>query len=143
MFYGWQYTKNICVFNDTLNRKVNPNWLYTTLLNIWCEYSCTPRLRNLWTPDNPTLGQCSITSFLVQDIFGGKVLGIFLPEGNYHCFNQVQNVIFDLTSEQFADEVLNYEDCEEQSRELHFARREKLERYSYLASELQKFCANI
>ena len=139
MFYGWKYTKNICAFIDALNREINPNWLYNSLLSIWCEYSCTPRLRHLWTPDNPTMGQCSITAFLAQDIFGGNVLGILRPDGNYHCFNQVQNVVFDLTSEQFGDEVLSYEDCEEQKREIHFARKDKFERYSYLASEWNKF----
>ena len=139
MFYGRNKSENIYAFCERLHRKINPNWLYLSLLNIWCEYSCTPRLRHLWTPDNPTLGQCSITAFLAQDIFGGKVLGLLRPDGNYHCFNQVQNVIFDLTSEQFGEEVLNYEDCEEQSREAHFSRSDKLQRYNYLASELRKF----
>ena len=141
LFYGCKNTENICVLSKDLNRTINPKWLYLSLLNIWCEYSCTPRLRHAWTPDNPTLGQCSITAFLAQDIFGGKVLGLLRPDGNYHCFNQVQNVIFDLTSEQFGAEVLHYEDSEEQSRETHFARRDKLQRYNYLASELRKFIA--
>lgn len=139
MFYGYKNTKNICVFNHALNREINPIWLYNTLLNIWCEYSCTPRLRHIWTPDNPTLGQCSITAFLAQDIFGGKVLGVSRPDGTYHCFNQVQNIIFDLTSEQFGDEILNYDECEEQNREIHFARKDKLQRYNYLRSQLQEF----
>jgi hypothetical protein len=41
-------------------------------------------MRKDWTKDNMTLGQCSVTAFLVQDIFGGEVLGILLPDGNYH-----------------------------------------------------------
>ncbi len=43
----------------------------------------------MWTPDNKTLGQCSITAFLAQDIFGGKVYGIPLPEGGVHCYNMI------------------------------------------------------
>lgn len=31
-----------------------------------------------------TLGQCSITAFLAQDIFGGEVYGILRPGGNYY-----------------------------------------------------------
>ena len=45
--------------------------LYDLLSDIWCEYSCAPRLRPEWSEENRTLGQCSITAFLVQDIFGG------------------------------------------------------------------------
>ena len=85
-----------------------------------------------------TLGQCSITAFLVQDIFGGKVYGILRPGGNYHCYNVVGEAVFDLTSEQFGDEVLDYTDNPEQLREVHFAKAEKLERYEYLKAELAK-----
>ena len=38
---------------------------------IWRIETCTPRLRGDWTDENKTLGQCSVTAFLVQDIFGG------------------------------------------------------------------------
>ena len=95
-------------------------------------------LRGDWTRENRTLGQCSITAFLVQDIFGGKVYGILRPGGNYHCYNIVDGCVFDLTSEQFGDEVLNYEDNPEQFREVHFAKEEKRQRYEYLKGELKK-----
>ena len=85
-----------------------------------------------------TLGQCSITAFLVQDFFGGEVYGVLRPGGNYHCYNVIGDVVFDLTSEQFGDEVLNYENNPEQRREDHFARAEKYERYLYLKAEFEK-----
>ena len=91
-----------------------------------------------WTKDNRTLGQCSVTSFLVQDIFGGKVYGVLRPAGNYHCYNVVGDCLFDLTSEQFGDEVLSYENNPEQFREVHFAREEKKERYELLKEKLLK-----
>ena len=43
-----------------------------------------------------------------------------------------------LTSEQFGDEKLCYENNPEQSREVHFAKEEKRLRYEYLKSELLK-----
>ena len=89
-------------------------------------------MRKDWTPENRTLGQCSITAFLLQDIYGGKVRGILRPGGNYHCFNDVGGCVFDLTSEQFGDEVLDYENCPEQDRAVHFAKEEKRLRYEYL-----------
>lgn len=113
-----------------------PRDLYDALLNVWCEYTCAPRLREEWSVENITLGQCSITAFLVQDIFGGRVYGVLRPGGNYHCYNEVDGHVFDLTSEQFGDEVLSYEDNPEQFREVHFQKTEKKERYEYLCKEL-------
>ena len=95
-------------------------------------------MRQNWSPENKTLGQCSITAFLAQDIFGGKVYGVPRSDGNYHCYNVVGEVKFDLTSEQFGDEVLVYEGNPEQFREVHFAKEEKKLRYEYLKEQLGK-----
>ena len=67
--------------------------LYNELLKIWCADTCAPRMREQWSPENPTLGQCSITAFLVQDLFGGEVYGTLRSGGNYHCYNVVKQVI--------------------------------------------------
>lgn len=129
-FHGWE-TADI---KDT--NGLTPRDYYDILSNIWCADTCAPRMRDEWSVNNPTLGQCSITAFLMQDLFGGKVYGILRPGGNYHCFNVVDGCVFDLTSEQFGDEVLNYSDCPEQSRETHFAKEEKRLRYEYLRAQL-------
>ena len=44
--------------------------------------------------------------------------------------------MFDLTSEQFGDEKLDYNDVTEQFREVHFGKAEKKERYEYLKKAL-------
>lgn len=112
--------------------------LYDLMSDIWCEYSCAPRMRKDWSKDNKTLGQCSITSFLIQDIYGGEVFGVLLPDGAYHCYNKVGDMIFDLTSEQFGDIKLIYDLTNPQSREEHFKSEEKYQRYLYLKKELLK-----
>ena len=88
------------------------------------------------TPRDPTWGQCSVTSFLVQDIFGGKVYGVPLPEGGVHCYNDVNGCVFDLTSGQFGDTKLCYEGNAEQSREKHFSDPDKYARYCLLKEKL-------
>lgn len=105
---------------------------------VWQTADCAPRMRQNWTKDNMTYGQCSITAFLAQDIFGGKIYEILREGGNYHCYNVIGDCVFDLTSEQFGDEKLCYENNPEQSREVHFAKEEKRLRYEYLKSELIK-----
>lgn len=136
-FYGWEQAI-VPAITEEYEGIRTPQDLYDALSSIWCEYTCAPRMRGDWSRENRTLGQCSITAFLVQDIFGGKVYGILRPGGNYHCYNTVDGCVFDLTSEQFGDEVLSYEDNPEQFREVHFAKEEKRQRYEYLKGELKK-----
>jgi hypothetical protein len=134
-FYGWQKA-TAPAKTDEYKGIRTPQDLYDALTHVWCEYTCAPRLRGEWSTENRTLGQCSITAFLVQDIFGGDVYGILRPGGNYHCYNVVGDAVFDLTSEQFGDEKLNYEGNPLQSREVHFAKEEKKQRYEYLKKSL-------
>lgn len=103
--------------------------------------TCAPRLRGKWSEENKTCGQCSITAFLVQDLFGGQVYGVPLPDGNFHCYNVVDGHTFDLTSEQFR-ENLDYRDNPEQFRQVHFAKEEKRQRYELLKRKLLALCQN-
>ncbi len=130
-FYGWKTA-------DIKDEKgLTPRDYYDLLERVWTEETCTPRLRGGWSPENRTLGQCSITAFLMQDIFGGKVYGIPRSDGNFHCFNDVDGCVFDLTSEQFGDEILDYSGCPEQFRDVHFQREEKRQRYELLKERLR------
>ncbi|MBQ6280921.1 MAG: gamma-glutamyl-gamma-aminobutyrate hydrolase family protein [Oscillospiraceae bacterium] len=114
-----------------------PRDLYRVLLRCWSSETCASRMRKRWSPENPTLGQCSITSFLVQDLFGGIVRGVPLENGYFHCYNVVDGCILDLTSEQFRGEALDYRPTNPiQTREQHFAMPEKQERYEFLRAAL-------
>ena len=129
-FYGWETA-------DIRDEKgLTPRDYYDRLLQIWCAETCAPRMRKDWSPENPTLGQCSVTAFLMQDIYGGKVYGIPLEDGGFHCFNAAGGCVFDLTSEQFGDEKLDYSARPEQFREVHFAKEEKRLRYELLRQKL-------
>ena len=129
-FYGWRTA-------DVVDKRgLTPRDYYDLLSGLWCADTCAPRMRKDWTPENKTLGQCSITAFLLQDIYGGKVFGIPLEDGSVHCFNAVGDCVFDLTSEQVGETVLNYENCPEQERGVHFATEEKKQRYERLKAAL-------
>ena len=141
-FYGWETADSVPV-TDEFKGITDPHKLSDALSHVWCRYTCAPRLRDKWSKENITLGQCSITAFLCQDIFGGKVYGVLRPAGNYHCYNVIGGRVFDLTSEQFGDELLSYEDNPEQFREVHFAKDEKRERYEFLKKELKNYCEKL
>jgi hypothetical protein len=67
---------------------------------------------NDWTPDNPSCGQCDITTLVVHDLLGGDVLGadVFLDgvRVEAHMWNRLPSGLeVDLTREQFkAGEVI-------------------------------------
>ncbi len=138
-FYGWE-TADVPAVAGEYEGIRTPLDLYDRLSSIWCAETCAPRMWDRWQSGNKTMGQCSITAFLAQDIFGGQVYGICRPAGNYHCYNMVNGRVFDLTSEQFGNEKLCYTGNPEQFREVHFAKEEKRQRYELLKRRLKEVC---
>lgn len=135
-FYGSD-TRSVHPINSRYKKIKDQRHLYDLLSEIWCKYTCTPRLRKEWSPENKTCGACTITCLLVQDIFGGEIYGVYV-DGNVHCFSKVGDVIFDLTSEQFGNKKLSYTLEYPQSREFHLSNIDKKERYLYLVSKLEE-----
>ncbi len=140
-FYGWQTAGNVKAKNSVYAGIETPLDLYDALSLIWCVDTCAPRMRADWTEENKTLGQCSVTAFLAQDIFGGEVYAMPTDNGGVHCYNVVDGYTFDLTSEQFGERArtLCYEGNELQEREsaMHFGKEEKRRRYEYLREKLR------
>ena len=134
MFYGSKYS-DLKPESGDYAFVGSPDGLYQMLLGCWRRETCAPRMQDKWSESNPTCGQCSITAFLAQDIFGGEVYGVPNGDGNYHCFNVVGDAVFDLTSEQF-DHPLEYTRNFQQSRETHFSKEEKKARYEMLKAAL-------
>ena len=137
VFYGWEDATVPAVSHEYAGIGT-PQELYDALWQLWDIRSCTARLRDKWSEENRTLGQCAVTAFLVQDIFGGEVYGIPRPGGFVHCYNKVGDAVFDLTSEQFGDEKLDYSLLYEQTREEHFQKLEKKDRYEKLKAKLSE-----
>ena len=135
-FYGWEKADAAPLGGEYKGIK-NPKDMYDVLCSCWCEQTCAPRLRDKWSTQNNTEGQCSITSFLIQDIFGGRVYGVPLADGGFHCFNKAGDCVFDLTSEQFGDEKLVYDFNHEQFRGEHFSSEEKKQRYELLKERFE------
>jgi hypothetical protein len=65
-----------------------------------------------WTPENPSRGQCDITTLLLHDIFGGEILAADVFRNGErieaHMWNRLPGGLeVDLTRDQFKDgEVL-------------------------------------
>lgn len=61
-FYGWK-TADCKPVDSAYEAIENPHHLYDILSEIWCAETCAPRMRENWTRENQTLGQCSINGF--------------------------------------------------------------------------------
>lgn len=134
--------KEICAINNLYKGIENPDDLYSALLNCWTRETCTERLRNKYSDTNKTAGQCAITAFLVQDIFGGDIYELDTGRG-LHCYNVINGVAIDLTSEQFGEDAatLSYENNPIQpDREVRMKQTQKKERYELLKKNLEEWC---
>ena len=116
--------------------------LYEALCTAWSRETCTERLRHKWSPDNPTCGQCAITAFIVQDIFGGEIYEIPLSSGGVHCYNLIDGEAVDLASEQFGEEakLLVYDNRLLQDRDERLSLESKRARYELLKERLHAVC---
>lgn len=80
-----------------------PDQLYERLKAAWSSESS-----GSWSLDNPAKGQCSVTSLVVQDAFGGEILKT-RTKGGTHFYNLIDGVRWDLTVSQF-DHPIPFED---------------------------------
>lgn len=82
----------------------------------WNYKICSPRLNDDSNKEKSLIEQCAITSLIVNDLLGGKIMRCMSPFGN-HYYNLIDGKIIDLIGEQFLDEKPKYEDGLEITRE--------------------------
>lgn len=109
-FYGWEYAGSISPITDCGVNTIGE--FYLALLKAWSIDTCSERFRPVWSDDNPSVGQCTITAAIVHELFGGEVLGLPLNGGGMHSFNRINGKIVDLACEQFGkDALLDFENA--------------------------------
>lgn len=107
------------------------------LICSWDKDTCSPGLRSGWSEENPSLGQCAITSLIVNDFFGGKIMRCMASSGS-HYYNMIDDERYDLTVEQFLGEIPQYENGEERTREYLLSNEDTKNRYLLLNKNLQR-----
>lgn len=89
-----------------------------------------------WNVKNPALGQCAVTSLVVNDYYGGKIMRCMTSTGS-HYYNLIDNRIIDLTASQFEDEIPPYETGEERTREYLLSNENTKKRYELLSKNVK------
>lgn len=68
----------------------------------WCLETAYPGEREYWIPEKSSRGQCTVTSMVLFDYFGGKIIRGYSKKYNiYHYWNIIDGVKIDLTFSQF------------------------------------------
>ena len=102
----------------------------------WSKDTCVSSLQEIWNKDNPALGQCAITSLIVNDFIGGKIMRCMCSSGS-HYYNLINGNIVDLTLEQFGSEKPLYKDSSERTREYLLSNNDTRERYIMLLKNVK------
>lgn len=83
---------------------MNIDKLQNVLLNCYSKDLCYPLLADKWNENNKCIGMCAITSLIINDYFGGKIVKTYVDEVS-HWFNIINDNIVDLTSNQFGKSI--------------------------------------
>jgi hypothetical protein len=89
-----------------------------------------------WHPNRPSVGQCAITSLVIQEIMGGDIAKTSV-NGLSHYFNIIDGNVYDFTRDQFDDEV-QYEEFGIIERERILSSTDTRKRHDIFRSSLMK-----
>ena len=123
-----------------LMESVDKKSLREAFLKSWSRETSYPKTKDQWSPKNPSFGQCAVTSLIVNDLYGGKIV----YNNDYHHFwNILQNGrVIDLTRSQFEGSFM-ITDYVESTRESMLNTKEALsartqQRYKLLKKRIEK-----
>ena len=54
----------------------------------WSMETCVPSLKNNWTIENKSLGQCAVTALIINLYMGGKIMRCMCETGS-HYYNLI------------------------------------------------------
>ena len=98
VFFVWYYMNMNKPSIQQLTQALHSSWGADTCFN-----------SNKWTEDNAARGQCTVSSLVVQDYFGGELLRYQVNEGDlnekHYCNILDDGTIIDTTGSQYKNPV--------------------------------------
>jgi len=102
----------------------------------WSKDTCVDSLKNIWNGDNKSLGQCAVTSLIVNLYMGGKIMRCMCETGS-HYYNLLNDNIVDLTVDQFKS-LPDYKNGEERTEEYLLSNEDTKNRYLLLLNNVKE-----
>ncbi len=106
------------------------------LLQSWSKETCMPEKTSLWNENSPSLGQSSITSLIVNDIYGGKIIKFMTPTESHYC-NLLEDKVVDFTKNQIVRETHELQNWEVIKRENLITDDDTRKRYKELLGKVR------
>lgn len=110
--------------------------LYRIIEMSWEKETSYPSSQEQWSKENPSLGQCAVTSLVVNDFMGGKIMRCMCGDVS-HYYNIVNDQILDLTVEQFNDNIQDYQNGIERTRGYILSNEDTKRRYLKLLNNVR------
>lgn len=106
--------KNLYTQSKLLS-EVEFNKIESIFNKIWSKDTTSYLKQNEWSDNNKALGQCVVTSLVIYDLFGGKLI---YDKPNFHVFNELPDGTWqDFSRVQFNNErafsITRYQDKKE------------------------------
>lgn len=99
----------------------------------WCkETSADPEH---WSPENPALGHCAVSSLIIQDLLGGDLLRTKINGISHYCNQLPSGQKLDVTREQFP-KITSEEEYAIHSRDYVLPFPDTVARYELLKQRL-------
>jgi hypothetical protein len=110
----------------------------------WFRDTAHPSCQDIWTPENPAVGQCAVTALVVQELLGGTISRLSFSDGMVIYHNLVQGNVIDLTFDQHTPEKQTYyrsvqPDIQVRTRERLLANADTNYRYRVLRSRVMRW----
>ena len=102
----------------------------------WTRETCSLSFKDNWNVDNKALGQCAVTSLIVNDFMGGKIMRCMTETGS-HYYNLINGKVVDLTCSQFKT-IPDYTLGEERTREYLLSNEDTKNRYLLLLKSVKE-----
>ena len=67
----------------------------------WSKDTCYEGHQSIWNAEKPSLGQCFVTTLVINDYLGGEIMKAKTNDGISHYWNVIDGEEFDLTRDQF------------------------------------------
>ena len=117
------------LYDQRLQKLRNLLWLS------WSKQTCYPGCVEQWSKTNKSLGQCAVSSLVVQEYLGGELAKIKVG-GVGHYFNLIDGEIIDTTGQQFGGIKLDYNNYRIVKRQQPLADPNTNQRYQILKNRV-------
>lgn len=107
------------------------------LRKAWCRETAHPSYKKNWSTNNPSCGQCAVTTLVVQDLCGGDIYECKVNNKRHYVNVTFDGVIHDFTAEQFGKGFIDYVDLKPRTRASLLKSKSVKERYELLKARLE------